>query len=290
MSKKTALVTGGLGFVGSNLVDKLIEDGYIVTVLDNLSSESSTMENENYESRIVLCDVNTINDTFLINERFDFIFHLAANARIQPSFENPVETWKNNADGTFAICEFARKTNSGPIIYAGTSSKIQKGPYISPYTFSKVTGEEILEMYNYCYEVPSRICTFFNVYGPREPSKGEYSTVVRKFQRQYENDEELTVVGDGKQARDFTHVSDICEGLICAAIYESNEVERFELGRGQDIQILDLAKMYTDKIKFVPLRKYESYFSLSKWEDTQKRLGWRAKINLKDYIKEIKNG
>jgi len=283
------LVTGGLGFVGSNLVDILVSQGNDVTVLDDLSSESSTLDNRNPKASYQIDKVEDINKIFQ-GYRFDKIFHLAAKARIQPSFENPSEYFNSNALGTSEVMEFARLSKSGIVVYATTSSK-NHGDYISPYTYYKVVGEGILKTYANCFDMNCAMATFYNVYGPREPRIGEWATVVAKFGRQFEEGEQLTVVGDGSQSRDFTHVEDICNGLI--KISEGNwRGQNFDLGRGNPVSILDVAKMWVDndlsKVTFVPLRKNEGKHTESEWVKTYLLIKWRAEKDLSDYIKSCK--
>ena len=293
------LVTGGLGFVGSNLVDILVEQGHEVDVIDNLSSISSSKLYENPKANYSYIDICTILKWHDTTIKYDVIYHLAAEARIQPSFENPMKWFQTNIMGTAAIMEFAKISNSGAVVYATTSSKNHGSKFISPYTYSKVAGEDILNTYKYCFKVNCASATFYNVYGPREPEVGEFATVRAKFQRQYDNNELITVVGDGTQKRDFTHVDDICEGMIAIAKYlltkrQHPKIARnYDLGRGVPISILNVAKMICNndvsKIVHVPLRKNEGYATLSLWRDTQNSIGWRAKKDLATYINTINN-
>jgi UDP-glucose 4-epimerase len=281
------LVTGGLGFVGSNLVDMLIELNNDVWVLDNLTSESSSMNNKNEKANYIVGDVQDINKHFT-GFNFDRIFHLAAEARIQPSFERPLSYFDSNTMGTAAVCEFARTSRCKSLVYATTSSKNHGTPYLTPYTFSKVAGEGIVKTYAECFDMNCGMATFFNVYGPREPQIGEWATVVAKFGRQWKEGDKLTVVGDGQQTRDFTHVEDICKGLIMISETKSKG-DNFDLGRGMAISILDVAKLWTSdddsRINFVPLRKNEGQHTLCDVEETFNKLGWKAKNNLIDWIK-----
>lgn len=285
MSNKV-LVTGGLGFVGSNLVDKLIEQGFDVDVIDNLKSESSSIHYKNSFVKYFISDISHISE-ILKDKRYDRIFHLAAEARIQPSFDNPLLWFESNSLGTMKVLEFAHKSNSGIVVYSTTSSKNHGSDYLSPYTFSKVVGEGVLKLYSECYDLNCAMATFYNVYGNREPSNGEWATVVAKFLRQRKNNELITVVGDGQQSRDFTSVDDICDGLI--KISEGQwKAENFDLGKGEPIKIIDLAMMISkeeDNIKFIPLRKNEGLHTESNWKETENKLGWISKNNLKDYIK-----
>ena len=282
-----SLVTGGLGFVGSNLVDMLVESGDEVWVIDNLSSESSYMDNKNEKSNYIIGDVQDINNYFK-GFNFDRIFHLAAEARIQPSFERPLSYFDSNTMGTAAVCEFARISGCKSLVYATTSSKNHGTPYLTPYTFSKVAGEGIVKTYVECFDMNCGMATFFNVYGPREPKNGEWATVVAKFGRQWKDGELLTVVGDGNQTRDFTHVEDICRGLIMISETKSKG-DNFDLGRGMPISILDVANFWidgnSDRLNFVSLRKNEGKHTLCDVEMTFNKLGWKAEKNLIDWIK-----
>jgi len=284
-----SLVTGGLGFVGSNLVDMLVEMGDEVVVIDNISSTSAKMEYQNPSAEYYIQDIERIHGT-LIGQKFDRIFHLAAKARIQPSFDDPAGYFWSNAMGTMEVLDFARISGSGTVIYATTSSKNHGSHLITPYTFSKVIGEDACKMYSELYGMKTASATFYNVYGPREPREGEWATVVAKFGRQSQRGEMITVVGDGQQSRDFTHVEDICKGLIRMSELELRG-DNIDLGRGNPITILDVAKAWTDnedQIIFTPLRKNEGLHTLCDVEETYQTIGWMAKHTLTDYIESEK--
>lgn len=282
-----AIVTGALGFVGSNLVDLLVDEGHTVLGIDNFSSLSSSV---NYKKD----GVGYYHGDFMNEDPwsvfdYDVIFHLGADARIQPSFENPFETYKNNALGLAFVADKARKKKA-KLIFASTSSSIH-GDYVSPYTLSKRSGEEYLKMMANCYDLDCCSARFFNVYGEREPIVGEFATVVAKFGRQWIAGEPMTVVGDGTQSRDFTHVSDICRGLIAIA-EEKRSGDVINLGRGKPYSIMDLVKMYAGEnaqegkdFTFVPLRKNEG--QATRWTETV-TLNWEAKVDLPDYIDSFK--
>jgi UDP-glucose 4-epimerase len=278
------LVTGGLGFVGSNLVDKLVQDGHNVSVIDNMSSESSTL---NHRNKLATYYISCITDVDKIKgmPRFDVIYHLAGLARIQPSFITPIDYININITGTASICELAKRDKS--LLIYSSSSSINNGEYKTPYTYSKWGGEEALKTWIQCFNIKAIMCRFYNVYGPREPQHGDYATVVRKFIRQYKNNEPLTIVGDGSQRRDFTHVYDIIDGLI--AISERGTVgELYHLGRGVNFSIKELAQMFNDaKVEYVPYRKGEGKVTLANYQETFEKLGWYATRNIKDYICNI---
>jgi UDP-glucose 4-epimerase len=274
------LVTGGLGFVGSNLVDELVHDGHSVTVVDNLSSDSSS---EKYKNKYVCYHIEDIRNIDKLDlPEVEVIFHLAGLARIQPSFEDPIDYIDVNITGTAKICQLA-KEHCAKLIYSSSSS-INNGEYKTPYTFSKWGGEEVLKTWIQCYTIDAMICRFYNVYGPREPQTGDYATVVQKFLTKYTNNEPLTIVGDGEQRRDFTHVDDIVSGLI-KVMEEGKSESLYHLGRGINYSINELAAMFeTNNIEYVPLRRGEGEVTLANYEETFNRLGWNAKYNIKDWI------
>lgn len=279
------LVTGGLGFVGSNLVDKLVKLKNInVYVLDNLSSISSSINYKNKDAKYIIDDIRNINKIKKL-PNIDTVFHLAGLARIQPSFDDPLEYVDVNIKGTASVCQFV-KDNNARLVYSSSSS-INNGEYKTPYTFSKWGGEEVLNTWIQCFKINASTCRFYNVYGFREPEDGEYATVVRKFIRKYKNNEPLTIVGNGEQRRDFTNISDIVDGLIQVA-KQSDLGSVFHLGRGVNYSINELAKLFPKAIiEYVPLRKGEGQVTLADYNLTFEKIGWKAKSNLEDYIKNI---
>ena len=251
------LVTGGVGFIGTNLIKRLVEDGHEVVSLDNYTT--GNIENEQDGCKYINCELS---DDIARHgawglahfqlDKPDVIFHLAALARIQPSFDTPVESFKANALATQNILEYAR-LNDIPVIYAGSSSK-HGNIYSNPYTFTKWQGEELCKLYYEIYNLNVTICRFYNVYGPYQLTEGPYCTVIGIFQKLYENNEPLTITGDGEQRRDFTHVDDIVDGLVrCIDIDGYNE---YEFGRGRNYSINEIAdafgedypKEYIDKL------------------------------------------
>jgi UDP-glucose 4-epimerase len=283
-----ALVTGGLGFVGSNLVDLLIEKGCEVSVIDDLSSDSSSLEYRNPKSQI---SVAKIENSSFMKEKYDVIFHLAARARIQPSFDNPVETISENFMNALRIFQKATEDQSR-VIFASTSSS-QGGSHITPYTFSKVAAEDMLKMYKDCYGTDGIVVRFFNVYGPREPKTGEWATVIAKFLEQYKKEKPLTIVGDGSQVRDFTHVRDICEGLfrISQIPFSTNVIE---LGRGEPLSIREVVNTFHvdgeegRDFVYTPLRKGEPQRTEADTDLLKSTLGWVPTIRLFEYIEKEK--
>lgn len=278
-----AILTGCGGFIGSNLADKLIELGWEVEGWDNLST--GKIENVHPNVKFRNLDVNHLHFLGdLIYEKIDVIFHLAALARIQPSFEKPVDTCDNNIMGTVNVLEHARKTGA-KVVYAGSSS-FYHDPLVNPYSFSKWIGEEVCKMYNKVYNVPVAITRFFNVYGQRQLEEGAYATVIGIFEKQFREGKPLTVTGTGKKRRDFTHVNDIVNGLIAAAGDNWN-ADVFNFGTSYNYSILQVAKMFSDNIEFIPDRPGEAQETCADISYTQKMLGWRPKYSLEEYIEDI---
>jgi len=281
------VVTGALGFVGSNLVDLLVKEGHRVHGIDNLSSISSHMVNINPGAIYSIDDAS--NPSAWPDGDIDVIFHLAADARIQPSFDDPFGTYQNNVVSLAYAAEVAHKKGT-KLVFASTSSSLH-GDYVSPYTQSKRSSEEYLKTMAHCFNLDCSSARFFNVYGPREPMDGDYATVVAKFGRQYKNGEPMTVVGDGTQSRDFTHVNDICSGLL-AIIENKMNGEVVNLGRGNPYSIMDLVKMYAgesakDGIDYKHVQERKNEGQATKWSETIK-LNWKPTMNLPDYIEELK--
>ena len=206
------LVTGGLGFVGSNLVDFLVDEKqHSVTVIDNLCSESSSRDFMRQDVVYWIDDVRNLDKRKYANSKFDVIFHLAAHARIQPSFEHPLEYLSNDIMGTAHACDFARKCGAR-FVYAGSSTAFGN-VFLNPYAFAKKSGERVCEMYHDIYDMSTATARFFNVYGKRQPIVGPWATVVGKFEEFTKAGKPLTIVGDGEQRRDFTHIDDIVSGI-----------------------------------------------------------------------------
>jgi nucleoside-diphosphate-sugar epimerase len=276
------LITGGAGFIGSNLADHLIKAGNQVVVWDDLSTGLD--KNLNPAAHFIRFDVSRRNLLFFIDHGFDTIFHLAARPRIQPSFDNPVETHQINIDSMVYVLEHARQYGC-KVVFAGSSS-VYHDPYANPYTFTKVVCEQYCEMYNKLYGVPVAIARFFNVYGPRQIEEGAYSTVVGIFEKQKRNNETLTITGTGEQRRDFTHVADIADGLTLMAQQKWN-AEVFNLGSGCNYSINELASMFNQPTTYLPARPGEAWTTLADIAFSQEALGWTPRHSLPDYVKKF---
>lgn len=276
------LITGGAGFIGSNLADHLVNDGHEVVIWDDLSTGREVHVNP--KAKFVRLDVSKRNLQFFIDHEFDTIFHLAARPRIQPSFSTPVETHQINVDSMVFVLEHARQYGC-KVVFAGSSS-VYHDPYANPYTFTKVLCEQYCEMYNKIYGVPVAIARFFNCYGPRQIEAGAYSTVVGIFERQKRNNEILTITGTGEQRRDFTHVSDIVSGLALMAKDKWN-ADVFNLGSSSNHSINELAAMFSQPTTYLPARPGEAWETLADISYARSTLGWEPRHNLPDYVEKF---
>ena len=281
------LVTGGLGFVGSHLVDSLANDSDLdITVIDNLSSESSSRDYMRNDVTYWVDDIANLNSYRYSGESFDVIYHLAALARIQPSFKDPIKYLQTDMMGTAHVCELARRSES-KLVYAGSSSAFG-GPMLNPYAFAKFTGEQCCEMYSKVYGVSTVSARFFNVYGERQPVSGPYATVVGIFEKQTLDNLPLTITGNGEQRRDFTHVDDIVTGLM-ALSEGSHAGDVYQLGTGTNYSINDLANMFGGEKKYIPARPGEAWETLADISKTVKDTGWLPSVSLDTYIKDFKS-
>ena len=274
-----ALVTGGAGFIGTNLIKRLLNDGHRVDSYDNYST--GFKENEQIGCQYYTMDIR---EPFTTSQKFDVIFHMAALPRIKPSLLNPKDVINVNVIGTTNILEYARK-NDIPVIYAGSSS-FHGGVTKNPYTFSKWQGEEICKMYEIIYGLKVSICRFYNIYGDNMPKSGEHRTVLPIFLEQYKNKKPLTITGDGSQRRDFTHVDDVIDAMF--KIVELNKYgEIFELGRGINHSIKEVVKMFKDPSwTYIDSIPGEVKDTLCESKLANELLGWNPNINLKEWIGE----
>lgn len=284
------LVTGGVGFIGTNLIKRLLEDGHSVTSVDNYSTGFKSNEQEgckyyNTDIRNNFWDLSQTDQCEVSCNcnigTFDIIFHLAALPRIKPSFKNPKEVMETNVTGTVNVLEYARKNNI-PVVYAGSSS-FWGGVYKNPYTFSKWQGEELCKMYEKIYGLNVTICRFYNVYGDFMPTEGSYRTVLPIFLEQHKNDEPLTITSDGEQRRDFTHVDDIVDAMM-KVVQLNKWGSVYELGRGKNHSINEVADMFGGERVYIDEIPGETRNTLCKSELARKKLKWEPKINLKDWI------
>lgn len=297
-----ALVTGGAGFIGSHIVDKLIKSGYEVVVIDN---ETSTVhENFYYNKKAVYhkLDIADYDATRAIYNNIDYVFHCAAESRIQPTIDNPILGVRTNTLGTAVVLQCSREAKVKRVMYSSTSSAygLQNMPplvesmpddCLNPYSVSKVAGEKLCKMYFDLFGLDTIIFRYFNVYGPREPLKGPYAPVVGLFLRQHKAGEPLTIVGTGEQSRDFTHVEDVVNANITAMELKVSPKYRntvfgqvYNIGSEKSYSILELARMISDTVKFIPARPGEANFTLANCEKAHGYLNWSPTKKIEDYI------
>ena len=278
------LVTGGAGFVGVNLIKRLLKDGHEVVSVDNYS----TGKRENHQEG---CQYHDFDLSYgfkykVFDDEYDVIFHMAALARIQPSIKNPHKTIFNNFVSSLNVFEYARKNNT-KVVYAG-SSTFHHGLYSSPYAWSKYSGEELCKLYSSVYDLSTAICRFYNVYGPYQLEDGDYSTVLGIFEKQYREGKPLTITADGEQRRDFTYIDDIVDGLVKCSEHNF-KAEFFELGKGVNYSINEIADMFGKDYprEYISARKGEYDVTLADYSKAKLKLGWEPKGDITQYIKSI---
>lgn len=280
---KKVLVTGGAGFVGYALSSELLKRGYEVHVIDNLSigSEAKVSPYVKFLGGDIRA-MDNIKDT-----PYEYIFHLAALSRIQPSFQNPTLTFSVNVDGTKQVVEYAYH-NKSKLIYAGSSSR-HHNPMLSPYAMSKHMGEEWIKMFKGVYELNAEIVRFYNVYGPGELVDSHMAAVIGLWRAALKNDTPILIHGDGKQRRDFTHINDIVDGLIRIAESDEKHEDAWELGTGHNYSLNEIASWFAPHpIKYVDDVKGNYRETIRINNDALNRLGWQPKDQLKEYLNEIK--
>ena len=283
---KNILVTGGAGFIGSNLIKKLIDEGNNVTSLDNYSTGAN--ENEVKEAKYINDDIENL---FKLKINFDLCFHLAAQSRVQPSFDDPQESVRVNVTGTTRVMEWA-KINNIKVIYAGSSSK-HHDPSDSPYAMTKFLGEEICKLYKKSFDVNVEIARFYNVYGPLEPLDEKFGNVIGIWRAMVKKSLPLPIVGDGNQKRDFTHVFDIVDGLLKISNSDIKHNDAWEIGTGVNYSINQLYAMFEKKYNIssvnIPDQRGNYRETLRVNDDLINKLNWKPKDRLKEYIENLKS-
>jgi UDP-glucose 4-epimerase len=274
------LITGGAGFVGTNLIKRLLNEGHNVTSIDNYNTGLKS----NHQKGCKYLDHSVEYSFESYNLKPDIVYHLAAIARIQPSFKHPEEYINVNFNGTYEIVKYCTQNNI-PLIYAGSSSH-HSGKFKNPYTFSKDMGEEIIQLYRKHFKLRASIVRFYNVYGPHQLKEGGYTTLIGKWIGNIEKDIPCEIYGDGEKRRDFTHVDDIVDGLC--KIYKKGEFKYdYELGRGKNYSINEVAKMFGINPIYKKDKPGEAQTTLCKSFLAAGLLKWKPKINLEDYIKTL---
>jgi UDP-glucose 4-epimerase len=301
------IVTGGAGFIGSNIVDTLIEMGHEVIVIDNESAichENFYWNDKAHNYKFDICDYENIR---LLFDGVDYVFHLAAEARIQPSLLNPLLTVKTNSLGTSTILQCSREAGVKRVIYSSTSSSygrkhsnlLEKGQTgytedleedcLTPYSVSKVNGEKMCKLYSSLFNLDTVTLRYFNVYGYREPTRGQYAPVIGLFLKQVSCDQPMTIVGDGEQRRDFTNIADVVRAnIMCMESTENFNGEVYNVGTGRNYSINELADLIGGgkyKVEFIPERKGESRVTLANCDKIKRKIGWEATVSLEEYLK-----
>jgi len=293
------LVTGGAGFIGSNIVDSLIKLGHEVVVIDNESSESHDhfFWNENAKNyKLDICDYESTRSLY---DGVDYVFHVAAEARIQRTIKNPIRSVKTNVVGTTTVLQCSKEANVKRVVYSSTSSaygrneipneETQPDDCLNPYSISKVAGEKLCSMYTNIFGLDTIIFRYFNVYGDKHPTKGVYAPVIGLFDVQKLNGEKLTIVGDGEQRRDFTNVKDVVDINILAT---TKDIDRkyfgnvFNVGTGTNYSVNQIASFISDNTINIPERLGEARETLASIKKVKEVFGWEPTITLDQWFKE----
>jgi UDP-glucose 4-epimerase len=276
------LITGALGFVGKNLCKRLLEEGHDVIGLDNYEIGKATDEVEGV--KYLPWDIEQIE--YLKGDGIDLCFHLAALSRIQPSFEQPSETFRVNTRGTEAVCEWARQFNV-KVVYSGSSSQWHD-PFQSPYAMYKKLGEDVCKMYKKIYNLNVEIARFYNVFGPGEIVDGKWAAVIGLWRRQVRDGEPITIVGDGEQRRDFTHIDDIVDALIKIGLGNETVEDAWELGTGFNYSLNEVADIFIEKFGcekvYIPQQRGNYQQTLRENDLALEKLDWKPTDRLKEYI------
>lgn len=284
MQTKKILVTGGAGFVGSHLCERLAQDSNNqVYSLDNYFTGSEN----NHVPHVTYIRGDTVDIGKLVTFKPDMVYHLGEYSRVEQSFEDIETVWRYNKDGIFAVLEFVRKAGC-KILYAGSSTKFGDGGMgrtASPYAWTKASNTELVINYGNWFNVPYAITYFYNVYGKREIATGKYATLIAMFTEKMRNGESLTIVSPGTQKRNFTHIDDIIDGLVLVG--ENGYGDEFGIGSPESFSILEVAEIFDGKIEMLPERKGNRMTADVVTDKTQ-ALGWSPTRTLADYIKNLK--
>ena len=281
---KNILITGGAGFIGSNLCEELVKkEDFRVTSLDNYSTGSS--ENHIQGVNYIAGDTSQIEK--LVDFKPDIVYHLGEYSRVEQSFFEVEKVWNYNKLGTFSVLEFCRK-NKCKIVYAGSSTKFGDGGLgrsQSPYGWTKASNTELVVNYGEWFGLDYAICYFYNAFGKREISKGKYATLIALFAEKMRKGENLTVVSPGNQRRNFTNVKDIISALVL--IGEKGHGDEYGIGNSESFSVLEIAKIFGGNIDMIPPRKGNRFDSSVISEKTLS-LGWKPKYSVVEYIKDLK--
>ena len=289
------LVTGGCGFIGSHIVDKLVSNGCEVSVIDDLSAPQNASFYYNKDAQYYIHDISK-EDLQHLFKNVDVVYHLAARSRIQPTINNPNECFVVNVIGTQRVLQWSILAGVKRVIYSGTSSLYghqNVAPFnpnmpsdcLNPYSLSKWMGEQVCKLYTQLHDIECYVLRYFNVYGPREPLKGEYAPVIGLFKRQVAEGKAMTVVGDGMQRRDFTFIDDVVSANLLAGTLSFNDKFKiWNVGSGKNYSINEIADMIGGEKVYITNRPAEVRTTLADISDTIKELGWKPKHELSTTI------
>jgi len=298
---KKALVTGGAGFIGSNLVNRLIEQGIIVTIIDDLSTGNEDNINPKaifHKISLTELDEDEMHTNHIFTD-VDIVFHLAALARVQPSIEDPISFNKVNVEGTVKLLHYAQKSGVKRVVYSASSScygdatilptpETHSTNPLSPYGLQKYIGEQYCKMFSEVYNLDTCSLRYFNVYGEGMNLDGAYKLVIPIFADQMLNNKSLTITNDGNQRRDFTYVQDVVDANILAATHkEKLNGESFNIGNGNNYSVNEVADMLGGK-KTYGEKRFEPFETLADNNKAKQILGWKPKGDLATWIKKYK--
>ena len=297
MKKQKIIVTGGAGFIGSNVVDELVVRGFDVHVIDNLSGGKK--EQVNKDATLHVLDITNLESIEKIFDGAKYVFHLAALPRVQYSIEHPTETQKTNVTGTLNVLMAAHKAGVEKVIYSASSSvygdqdkmpleEDMKASQKSPYGLEKYIGELYCRLWNEVYGLKTVCLRYFNVYGPRQSDEGAYALVIAKFLKQKREGKPLTITGDGEQTRDFTHVRDVVQANMLAM--ESQNVgagEVINIGSGKNYSVNNIAELIGGPVEHIAPR-LEPKHTLADILRAKKLLGWQPSVVFEEGIAELK--
>ena len=284
MNKRKILVTGGAGFIGSHLCEKLAKDeSNDVYSLDNYFTGSR----DNHVPYVTYIEGSTADISTLITFAPDMVYHLGEYSRVEQSFDDIKKVWQYNKNGIFAVLEFVRKAGC-KILYAGSSTKFGDGGLgrsASPYAWTKATNTELVQNYGTWFNVPYAITYFYNVYGDREIQTGKYATLIALFKEKMKNDKTLTIVSPGTQRRNFTHIDDIIDGIVLVG--EKGYGDEFGIGTQDSYTIKEIAEMFGGSIQILPERK-GNRMTADVMTAKTKALGWNPTRDISKYIENLK--
>jgi len=294
-----SLVTGGAGFIGSNLVETLLGIGHTVVCVDNESSDAHDKPYWNNNSINIRGDIRDYTLMSSAMEGVDYVFHLAAEARIQPAIENPINAVSVNDLGTATVLQCARENQVKKFMFSSTSAaygrndspnvETQSPDPLNPYSVTKLNGENLCRMYTELFGLPTVIFRYFNVYGPRQPVRGQYAPVLGIFKRQKDAGEPLTIVGDGNQRRDFVHVEDVARANVMAALADPGQDaygEVYNIGTGKNFSVNEIAEMFMHEKTYIAPRPGEARVSLANNQKMRNTFGWTPTHDLEKWISE----